>query len=484
MDAPDTPPPSTRAAGAPASSGDATPGAAVTPDAHVTRGRLGVLRHAHFRLFWFASLGSYMGNWFEFIGTQWIVAKATDSTLWLAYIGAAQLLPTLVLGLLGGVVADRVNRRTLLVVTQALMMLIALAFFGVVVAGVATPMVLLFLSLAQGVVVAFNNPAWQVLIPRLVPREDLVRAITLQGIGFNTARALGPALAGVIMGLSGPSWLFLVNAVSFVGVMVAVSRTPDAPAPTRDGRRILHLGTFTRDMREAGAFIFREPGPRAALLAMVVFATFATPILRFLPLFVTQVYQMEEATFGLLTGVMGVGAVAGGLLLGRVPAWYPKHHFIPYSILMGGLWILLFSIVDDVRLAGVYMFFVGVFWMWTFNSSMAALQLLTPDAVRGRVMAVCNAISLGLMPTGAFIASGMGHVLAQVVDASSTGIAREGLATQLGLAFVSMILVLAGIVMLIWRTPEIDGLKPGDPGYDRQPGFLRGVFAPAHRPVR
>jgi len=483
MDAPPTSREASRASSD--AQGASTPGGAAPSSlASVSAERLGALRFPHFRLFWFASLGSYLGNWFEFIGTQWIVAKATDSTLWLAYIGAAQLLPTLVLGPLGGVVADRVNRRTLLVVTQALMMLIALGFYAVVIAGVATPTVLLMLSLAQGLVVAFNNPAWQVLIPRLVPREYLVRAITLQGIGFNAARAVGPALAGVIMGAAGPAWLFLVNAVSFVGVLVAVARTPDAPAPTRDGRRILDLRTFTRDMREAGAFIFGNPGPRATLLAIVVFATFATPILRFLPLFVTQVYRMEEATFGLLTGVMGIGAVAGGLLLGRVPPWYPKHHFIPYSILMGGVWILLFSIVDDVRLAGVYMFFVGVFWMWTFNSSMAALQLLTPDDIRGRVMAVCNAISLGLMPAGAFIASGVGHGLATLISPGDATIAHEGLATQLGLTFVSLILVAAGIVMLVWRTPEVDGLKPGDPGYDRQPGFLRGIFAPAHRPPR
>lgn len=445
--------------------------------------RWGVLRHAHFRTFWFAAFGSFLGNWFEFIGVQWLVAQETGSTLWLSNIGAAQLAPSLFLGMFGGIVADRVNRKRLLIATQFVMMLIAVAFALAVWRGQATKWVLLMLALAQGITIAFNSPAWQVMIPRLVPRDELVRAITLQGISFNIARAVGPAIAGIIMWWWGATWLFAINAISFIGVMLAVTTTPDAPAPARDGRSLFDIRTIWNDTRDALAYIFLQPGPRAALLAIVVFSMFATPVLRFLPLFISRVYHLEEKTFGVMTGLMGIGAVVGGLLMRYIPKWYPQHHFIPVSVLMGGLFILLFSLASNVWTAGVFMLFVGLFWMWAFNSSFSALQMLVEDVRRGRVMAVVNMVSLGFMPLGAFIASAMGEPSAAWIRSNHPELWDDGLSTQIGVAFVSMVLVGAGFVMLTWRTPEIDGLKPGDRGFDRKPGFWLGLTARAHHPL-
>lgn len=442
----------------------------------------GVLRHRSYRIFWFAALGSYLGTWFEFVGTQWLVAQLTKSTLWASALGAAQLLPTLFLGLLGGVVADRVNRRTLLITTQVLMMLIAVAFALVVLLDVANTTVLLLLTLAQGVVIAFNNPAWQVMIPRLVPREDLTKAITLQGISFNAARAVGPALAGVIMASSNAGVLFAINAVSFVGVLLATFASPDAPAPL-PMKGLFDLKTLWKDTRDSVLMVAHDKGLRAATLASMIFAMFATPVLRFLPLFVSEVYGLQEATFGIMTGIMGAGAVFGGFAMRLVPAWYPKHHFIPLSVMLGGVWIFLFSLEANVWLAGVCMFFVGIFWMWAFNSSMAAMQMLVHDSVRGRVLAVCNTSAMGLMPVGSFAASIAGAALAGSVLHLAPSYWDSGLETQLGIAFVSLILIGAGVVMLIWRTPEVDGLAPGQPGHQRRPGFVRGLFAWAHKPT-
>lgn len=462
------------------------PPAGVTPAATTEAGanshRWGVLRHTHFRVIWFAAFGSYMGGWFEFVGTQWIVASKTGSTMWMSWIGAAQLFPSLFLGLLGGVVADRVNRKTLLIVTQVAMMLIAIAFAAVVYLDVATPMVLFVLSLLQGIAIAFNAPAWQVLTPRLVPREELVAAITLQGISFNVARAIGPALGGVIMGASNATVLFVINAVSFIGVMIAVMSTPDAPAPPASSEGRWNLGQVWLDTKSAIRFVFLSRGPRAAFLASVVFGLLATPVLRFLPLFVKDVYGLQEKTFGIMTGVMGVGAVAGGLMLRWVPKWYPKHHLIPLSVSMGGMWIFLFAIEDNAYIAAAFMLFVGVFWMWSFNLSMGAMQMLVEDSMRGRVMAVLNTAALGLMPLGSFLASAAGDAGSAIVRNAAPSYWTPGLSAQLGIAFVAAILMAAGVVMLIWRTPEVDGIQPGEPGYDRKPGFWRGITAASHRP--
>jgi MFS family permease len=353
--------------------------------------------------------------------------------------------------------------------------------------GHATPRVLLFLSVLQGITVAFNAPAWQVLTPRLVPRHELTEAIALNGLQFNLARVVGPALGGVLMAAYSPTVLFAINTISFVGVLAGISTTPDAPAPTHNGASPL------KRTAEACAFVFRGRGPRAIFLALVTFAVLAAPLMRMLPLYASDVYRRGdplydlilqytspagagEFIFGLLLAVMGAGAFTGAILIRRVPAWYPKHHFIPLSIFGAGLTITAFSAVHGLTLACPLLFIAGVFWLWAFNSALAAMQLLVPDAMRGRVMAVCYTPVFGAMPLGALVAGGIGDLAAPRIGPVA--------GMQAGVGLLGALLAAAGLVMLIWRTPEIDGLIPGDPGFERRPGLLSGLTARAHRPAR
>lgn len=477
--------------------------------------RWGVLRHSHYRTIWLAAFASYIGNWFEFVAVRWLVSQETKSEAWMGYLAAAQLCPTLVLGMVGGLVADSVNRRTLIIVTQACMMAIALAMAGSVFFGFANAHVLLGLTLAQGLTVAFNMPAWQVLTPRLVPKSELTSAITLNGIAFNMARVIGPATGGLIMKMfqspgpaavaglavlagtatlaaeavplhkgsgSGAAALLLFNAVTFIGVMIAVLTTPDAPAPADMRGAWRRPGIAWARTREAIAWVWQRKGPRAVLLAMVVFAMLATPIMQLMPLMVSDVYHKGEATFGALLALMGGGAVAGGFAMKLIPKWYPMHHFIPVSILAAGISILVFALTRDYRVAMSVMFFIGIFWMWGFNSCTAAIQHLVSDELRGRVSAVVNTIAMGLMPVGTWIASAAGHVGEGVVERSRPAWIHDGVGTQIGLAFVSTVLCVAALVMLIWRTPEVDAIPPDDPAAVRRPGFWRGITAAAHRP--
>jgi len=454
------------------------------------RGALGVLRHTHFRNVWAGAMVSNIGGWMEGVGVQWIVAHTTGSAMMMAWLAAAQLGPSVVLGMPGGLLADRVNRKKLLLVTQGMMMAIAAALATASYLGRATPGVLLTLSLLQGITLAFNTPAWQVLTPRLVPRDELASAIALNGLQFNLARVVGPALAGGLMAAYSPTVLFVVNTASFVVVLVAVAGTPDAPAPPRDHRSVL-LQTV-----DAFSFVFHGRGPRAVFLATVVFAVLAAPLMRMLPLFARDVYSTTDPLFGLirrlpfagpgdepremiygwLLSVMGAGAVAGVLLLRWVPRWYPKHHFIPLSIALGGLVIAAFSAAHSLTLASVLLFLGGITWLWAFNSCLAALQLLVPDEMRGRVMSVNNMAVFGAMPVGAFLAGLIGQLAGSSLSA--------GASTQIGVGALGAVLAVAGMAMLIWRTPEIDGIRPGEPGSDPIPGLLRGISAAAHRPRR
>jgi MFS family permease len=471
--------------------------------------RLGVLRHKHFRTIWLASFGSYVGTWFEFVAVRWIVSQETKSEDWMAYLAAAQLCPSLVLGMVGGLVADSVNRRSLLVVTQFAMMLIALAMAGAAYFDYANKWVFLGLAFLQGIAAAFNMPAWQVLTPRLVPKSELTQAITVNGISFNMARVIGPAVGGGIMrafrgaaipaatvtgaimaadatahtaASRGAAALLFFNGAMFIIVMLAVLTTPDAPAPDEMRGLWRRPGEAWHRTREAAHWVWNRKGPRLLLLATVMFAVLATPIMQLMPLMVSEVYGRQEDTYGVLLAIMGFGAVGGGLAMRFLPKWYPMHHFIPVCIVSSGIVIGGFSLASDVVWGMLFIFIVGVFWMWSWNSMATAMQHLVDDQMRGRVSAVMNTIAVGLMPLGTVLASQSGHAMEWGLKKFRPDWVHSGTSTQLGLAAVSAMIVVAGLVMLIWRTPEVDGLKPGDIGYSQVPGLWRGITGEAHRP--
>lgn len=443
------------------------------PPPEPTQSRLGVLRHGTYRLVWCTALASSIGTWMETVGVQWIVARDTRSPLVMGVLALAQLGPMLLLGLVGGVVADRVNRRTLLLVTQSVLMLVACVLALASYEGWATPRVLVGLVLLNGTAAAFNIPAWQVLTPRLVPRAELARAIALNSMQFNLARVVGPALAGILLAASGPTVLFVINALSFAGMVLAVWRTPDAPAPPGNAKRAVEL------VMESLRFVVRGTGPRALLMGELVFAALAAPVLRMLALFVGEVYEAKEGMYGTMLALMGVGAVAGGLALRLVPAWYPRHHLIPLAVVACGVSVSLFAVAPTPALGAAPIMLVGMFWLWCFSSFSAAVHLLVNDEMRGRVMSIYNTVVFGAMPLGSMavalvgegIARGMGHG------------ADAGLAVQSGVALAGVLLAGAGLTMLVWRTPEIDGLTPEDPGGRRNPGLLRGITGAAHRPT-
>jgi len=446
---------------------------------------LGVLQHGFFRAVWIAAFFSNVGTWMESVGVRWLVAEQTRDPIMAAYLAIAQMSPIFVLGLIGGLTADRVNRKRLLLVTQTALMVIAGVLTVCAAMRWTDPWLLIGISLAQGVTLSFNFPAWQVLTPRLVPREHLTRAIQLNGVQFNLARVVGPALAGLLMAshpTHGVTLLFMLNTLSFLGVLFAVSRTPDAPALTRreEGPDHPPHPTAWAAIREAIVFAFGHAGSRAVMLAIVAFSLLAGPLLPMLPLLVVKVYGAKESEYGSLVAVMGVGAVLGGLSLRFVPRWYPRHHFIPLAVTLGGVSILALAACAQLWQALVVMFFCGTFWMWSFNSSMAALQMLVPDRMRGRVMSLSNVVSFGATPVGTMLA---GLIAGGVAQRDADG-QPSGAGIRIALGMLAAALVCAGAVMLIWRTPEVDGLRPGEPGYERRASLWRGITGLAHRPRR
>lgn len=451
--------------------------------------RRSVLRHRAFRRVWLAAFVSNCGNWMELIGMQLVVAKLTGELAMAAYLGAAQMVPILLLGTIGGLVADRVDRRRLLLVTQVMLMLVAAA---VTVASAldwsamgprALPWALITLGGVNACVMAFNMPAWQVLTPRLVPREELTKAITLNGIQFNLARVVGPALGGLVMAwaTAHTSWgatpLFAINTLSFLGVVLAVWNTPPAPAPPRDGL------SPTRQLTAAASFIFTNKGPLFVFLASVCTSMFAAPLVRFLSQFVLVVYgesksQIEHVA-GAMLSVQGIGAVCGGLALRWLPAWYPRHHFIPMALSGLGLCITAFALCPLPSLGYVVMFFVGVFWIWAFNQTWAAMQNLAPDHMRGRVLAIANTASFGATAIGIALGGVLGDVVQSHFESTRGHTEAAVLGTQAAVGALSVALLCAGTVMLMKRSPEVDGM-PAKPRASKS--IMNALLAKEHWP--
>lgn len=458
-----------------------------------------VLRHVHYRNMLFAQFVSNIGGWMELFGMQWLIAQQTGSLKAVGYLTAAHLVPILVFGTAGGLLADRVNRKKLLITTQFALMLVAgvvallsgLGFPGMGMdraliamaqwcgvseqaAPVFTPLVVL--SALNGIIAAFNMPAWQVLTPRLVPREELTKAITMNGLQFNMTRVIGPGLAGLCMGAWGPTPLFALNALSFLGVALTTMTTPDAPAPAPSPE-----GSHPwRQVTAAVRFILHNRGPLAVFFAMTLMSLLAAPLVRVLSLFVIDVFQpgkdQEEHVGGMLLTVQGLGAVLGGIALRYIPSWYPRHHFIPLSVFATGLTVTAFAATSTLWAGYIAMFACGFFWIWAFNQSWAALQHLVTDSMRGRVLALANVFCFGATAIGCVVLGWIGESL------KHTWGWQAGLATQVSVAALSVPLMVAGMVMLFRRTPEVDGMTRAQV---RATGLsvTEALFARSHRPA-
>lgn len=439
-----------------------------------------VLANKDYRSVIIAQFVSNIGGWMEMFAIQMFLAQKTGRLDDAGILALAHSLPVFILGVFGGVVADRVDRRKMLVITQVLAGLVALAVALVTYLdypeGSRVAVYWLFaLGAVNGAVMAFNFPAWQVLTPRLVPRVQLSKAIILNGIQFNLARTIGPALAGAVLALVATWPLLVFNAISFFLVSVVVARTPkpEASKPSTT--------SFYEQVSTAVRFLLHEPGPRAVLLAQVMLSMLAAPLVRMISLFLLDVYgmpkQQAEVNGGIMLAVQGVGAVIGGLCLRFIPAWYPKHHFIPIAVTGLGLSITLFALTPNVYFGYAAMLVCGFFWIWAFNQSWSAMQLLAPEHMRGRVMSLVTAAGFGATALGAFVAGQGGEMI------KSREILSEAGATILSIAGLSVPLLITGLVMMRYRVPEVDGLRRMDPS--RKPvdrTLTNAVFAWNHRP--
>lgn len=414
---------------------------------------LAVLRVREFRRFWFASLVSNAGSWLQVVGAGFLIYDLTESP---AAVGALALVargPAFVLSGYAGQLADRCDRRVVGIVTFSVQGVGAGGLAVLAALDAATPAVIYVSTFVVGVGFALGLPAMLALVGVLAGRERLPEAIALNAAGINVARLAGPTLGGVMLAVGGPTVCFAVNAASFVTLIVVLVGLRAFP-PAAPGSRAR--------MREAVRYAAGDPAARRLLIGMAIFAALAAPAQELAPV-VAATLDAREVGLGLLLGMMGGGALVGAWLLGRLGrAGYPRHHALPTATLAFAVAMGALAATPWFWLALVAMFSGGVFWIWMFIATNAAIQLGSPPELIGRMLGLYQLAVLGPIAIGAQAAGGLAELV--------------GIRWSLGTC--AALLSLWGVWSLINTVPEIDGSTHGPGG-----GIREGILARRHRPL-
>ncbi len=347
-----------------------------------------------FRLLWIGACTSSIGTWMQIVAQSWLVLEISKSARMLGLDAFLGNIPIFLFSLVGGVVADRVSRRRLLLASQWVQLTCAFTLAALIATGVVRIWHILTLSFIVGTAQSFGGPAYSALIPTLVEKEDLPNAIALNTIQFNLARVIGPVLGGIALTKFGAVWCFSLNGVSFIAVIISLMLLHMTFKPQPTGASILS------DMKQ-GFFFIRKQGAMEALIVLAFLMTaLAIPMITFLPVFAKDVFHGGPSTFTTLLVFSGLGAIAGALLMAAMGNVRKKGR-VALLMLMGmGGGMAGFALSKNLALSCILLFLSGVALMSAFTMINSLVQLITSHEMRGRVMSVYNVAFRGGMPFG------------------------------------------------------------------------------------
>lgn len=356
------------------------------------------LRHRDFAVFWVGALLSNIGTWMQNITVPYVLYKQTGSASWVGFAAFMQFLPGVLLGPLAGSLADRFPRRVVLLVSQALAGVFAFVLWGVFETHHATPWTIVALVTLTGATFGIGIASWQALVTELVPRDALLNAVTLNSAQFNGARALGPALGGVVLAKFGPSWAFLVNGISFVTVLVAL-------ALIRTGAREHErpTGRVLTQFREGVAYIRRHPGIALAMVLVAAVGFLGSPVFQLAPVLARDVFHVGAGAYGVLTGALGGGAVIGAVALGWLGNGSRRSRLVAVSLVGYGLSLAGLGVAPSYAAGVACMAFAGMGYLAVVASLQTTVQVLVAEALRGRVLAVYVMVFTAAYPLGALV---------------------------------------------------------------------------------
>jgi len=406
----------------PADGGAAAAAQPPTPPSGASTGSSWAPLHLRvFRALWLAQFVSNVGSWMQTVGAQWLITQQTQSAGLVALVQTAASLPVLLLGIPAGALADIVDRRKLLICAQVLMLTAAGLLAALTAMGRMNSYGVLVLTFVLGCGTALMNPAWQAIQPELVPRDQIPAAATLGGVNMNLARAIGPALGGLVVALAGTAAVFAVNAASFLVTLAALAtwHRRAVPDPMGAERMLPALMAGYRYVRHA-------PRIRRVLGRALLFVPCAAALWALLPVTANQQLRMGSGGYGLLLGAVGVGAVLGAVLLPRVRRRWSNNTSLAGGGALFATTLVLLALVKIPWIVGLFLVFSGIAWVGVLSILNAQMQVTAPGWVRARALAVYLTIFQGGMAVGAAvwgaIADGIGLKGALLVAAAALAI--------------------------------------------------------------
>jgi predicted MFS family arabinose efflux permease len=347
-----------------------------------------------FRLMWMGACMSSIGTWMQIVAQGWLIYRLSHSAFLLALDQFLAGIPIFLFSLIGGVVADRTERRKILLVSQYIQMGSAATLTILVALGLTQVWPILCLSFVSGFAQAFGGPAYQALIPTLVDRDDMPNAIALNSIQFNLAVTVGPALAGITLARLGEKWCFGLNALSFLAPVISLSIISARYLPEKSGESMF------KSLKQGIHFIWRQ-GAMVALIILAFAMTFLSmPMRTYIPVFVKDIFHRGPETYGNLLSLMGVGSIVGSLGVASLGNISRKGRFALGMLVLLGAGIAGFSLSKLLPLSYAMLLLVGASMMAVFATMTSLVQLSVTNEMRGRVMSVYNFAFRGGMPIG------------------------------------------------------------------------------------
>ncbi len=394
------------------------------------------LRHRNYRLFFIGQLISLTGTWMQNVAGRWLVYELTGSPFKLGLVTFAAGVPVLLFSLWGGVVADRVPKRRLLLATQSLMMLLAVVLTIDVLLGTVRWWHIGILEFLLGIANAFDAPARQAFVVEMVGRKELMNAIALNSAIFNSARIIGPTIAGVTLAALGPAWCFGLNAVSFLAVLVGLllmNVPPYVGAPA--------IESPIKQMKEGVTYIWRHPFVRTLIALVAVSNMFALAYMALLPAFAESVLHVGTVGYGFMMTAVGVGALAGALVIASLGDFQRKGLLLTVGNMLFPIMVIGLALSKSYHLTMGFLVVSGFAFMTQNATANTLVQTTVPDNLRGRVMSVYTMVFQGFA---------IGSLL--------VGAIAEFAGVPAGAAFGGVIALAYGLY-LHWRAPKLRALK-------------------------
>ncbi len=351
-----------------------------------------------FRALWIGVLASNIGTWMQTVGAQWLVVHEANAATWVSLVQTVTTLPVLLFALPAGTIADALDRRRLLIAVQLSLFLIATTLTALTTRGAVGPASLLVFTFLLGCGQALTLPAWQAVIPEVVPHDQLPSASALGAVNTNLARSAGPALAGLLVAQFGSAVVFGLNALSFVVFAVALLRwrRPERPPVSRPE----HFGSA---LRAGGRFVRWSPVIRRILGRVLLFVLPGSVVWGLLPLVASRELGMGASGYGILLAALGAGAVAGALLMPRARKLLRTDQLIAMTGIAYGLALLVTALVPNRFVVTPVLVIAGLAWMVLVSRMNAAMQLNLPNWVRARALAIYQLVFAGGQAIGALV---------------------------------------------------------------------------------